>query len=106
MARSNSALALSPASRHSCAARIRVPAVLAVHHKVAPARMERNIERRIGGARDLDHQVGGGIELARIDTEMIELAIQPQRQQPVGALAHRRGAQKRKGCCRRGPHGI
>src|SRR5262249_819149 len=80
------------------------PPVLAIGDEMAPARMERHLQRRIGLTGNPDHQIGGVVQSVENDMEMLELAGKPQRQHRVRAFAHRLRAQKPRGCCRWWPH--
>jgi hypothetical protein len=64
------------------------PAILALNLEVAPARMERNVERRIGFPRDRCGEDGAHRKLVQIDAEIVELAGDAGLEDHLRALAH------------------
>ena len=66
-------------------------------HEMPPARMERHLEAGIGLARRRDDEICGLAKPAKIDAEMREPVLEPDRQQPMRALPHRVRTQKREG---------
>jgi hypothetical protein len=73
----------------------RRPAIVGADNKMPPARVKRNVERRIGLSRQRQHKIGGGFQLRQVEAKVLELAIESQRQHFFGALTHRLGAQER-----------
>ena len=70
-----------------------VKAVDAVNDKMPPARMEGNVERRIGLAHRRDDQLGGVIEPRQIDAKIRQPVLKTERQHALGARANRLGTQ-------------
>lgn len=66
----------------------RSPTVLAVLDKVAPARMERDVERGIILPRALDYEIDRCRQARQIDAEMRKLVVKPDREHPLRALAN------------------
>ena len=83
----------------------RRPTVVAVDNEVAPARMEWNVERRIGFARDRDGEVGGLLQTMQIDAKMLQPIGETGLQDQVRPLAHRGGGQERQRGLGVGMHG-
>ena len=80
----------------------RVPAVMAAGSEMAPAGMERNVERGIGLADRRHDLVGAGLEPVEIDREMLETAVETGLQKLMRPLPHRGGGQKAQGRFRLG----
>ena len=72
----------------------RVPAVMAAGGEMAPAGMERDVERGIGLADRRHDLVGAGLEPVEIDREMLEAAVETGLQKLMRPLPHRGGGQK------------
>ena len=70
-----------------------VPVVEAVDVEMPPARMERHVERGIGGPRRVDHELRGVVEPAEIDPKIRQPVA--ERQHLVRALAHGSGTEQR-----------
>jgi len=70
------------------------PAVLAVDHEVAPARMKRHLAERIRPTHRGQHEVDRGIEPRQVNPEMWQPVLEPHHQQPMRAFAHRLSRQQ------------
>ncbi len=80
----------------------RGPAIGAADHEVAPAGVKRHVERRIGGARDLEHVVGRRVEPPEIDAKVPKLVREAELKNPMRPRAHRRGTEQGQRRLRRG----
>jgi hypothetical protein len=60
--------------------------------------MKRHVERGVGVAGGLQHQIDDGVHLLRADTEIWKAVFQRDRQQAMRPFAHRAGIQQ----CERG----
>ncbi len=77
-----------------------------IDHEMPPARMEWNIERRIGPAGRGDDQIGGRIEPGKIDAKIRQPVFQSQREHALRARAHGLSAQQGNSRRRIRIHGI
>jgi hypothetical protein len=69
------------------------PMILAGDDEVAPARMQRDGKRRIALSRGGDYEIDRGIEAPEVDSEVRQLAIQPEREHAIRTLADCLGVQ-------------
>ena len=80
----------------------RVPAVMAAGSEMAPAGMERDVERGIGLPDRRHDLVGAGLEPVEIDREMLETTVETGLQKLMRPLPHRGSGQEAQGRFRLG----
>jgi hypothetical protein len=56
--------------------------------------MEGHVERRIGGAGGVQHEIDRRIHAAKIDAEVLQLVVKADRQQAMGAFADGAGREQ------------
>ena len=70
------------------------PAIVPIGDEVPPARMKRNVERRIGLARRFQHQIDHAVHAIEIDAEVRQPVFKADGEHAMRALANCAGIQQ------------